>query len=196
MAACGSSRDPSTSTTLSPSKASTVATTSINPSLMASIDVHIDQGGYLVETLDAGQTSPVGDRQSEFAEITEVGFPRRPAHRIGDADRAVIQRQRNQVARQAAGKRAQHDVRRRAGRQPDFGGPARREVVRDLHPRRAGAHHQHPLVRVRRRVAVRRRVQHLDRGAVGAREFRNARCVLVSVGDHHLARIDVARRGL
>ena len=101
--ASGSSRDPSTSTTLSPSNASTVATTSIDPSLIASITSISTSEGTRSRRLTRAERPLVRDWQAELAEIPEIRFSRRPAHRIGEAGRGTKQRQRNEVARQAAG---------------------------------------------------------------------------------------------
>jgi hypothetical protein len=66
--------------------------------------------------------------------------------------------------------------------------------VGDLHPRRAGADHQHVPALIGARVSVYRRVHQFGGEAVRTRPLGNARGVLVSDGDNDLVCADTAGR--
>jgi hypothetical protein len=73
-------------------------------------------------------------------------------------------------------------------------GAARRQVVRDLHPGRAGSDDHDLLAHVRRRVAVLGRVRQVTGEAVPTGPVGDVRRVHVARRDDHLTSIDVAGR--
>src|SRR6478735_5823534 len=105
------------------------------------------------------------------------------------------QRDGEYVAGESAWSLTPHDVWWRSRRQPDLACSALGEVVRDLHPGAAGAHHEHELVREWLGVPVFAGVRQLALEHVAPGPIGDGRLRLVPGGDHHLGNADLAGGG-
>lgn len=160
MTASGSRRRPPARTTAVLSNRSTAPTMSIRPPTMARRTAGRRPRG--------GRSKASGSCEGPLWRLWKA-VPREvakqePSHHailsVRNPWRQSRERHGDRVSRLTR-QRAQHDVRRRADRQPHLRGARIDELVRDLHPRGSGAHHQHPPAGERLGIAIVGRVQQL-----------------------------------
>src|ERR1700759_988090 len=105
----------------------------------------------------------------------------------------MVERDREHVIGKTGRTVAGHDVRRRAHRQPNFGGSALTQIMGDLHARGPRTDDEYSLAGVGRRIAVSTRVRQLTGEAAGP--VRYDRSVQVAGGNDDLSSLDLAVGG-